>query len=75
MAEARWQHGPAVDLPAAERDWRRWMDRKGVQPSNPAALFLSFLATWIYRQPDQAADGDDGSDWIGEMARARRRAH
>ncbi|MCY4426183.1 MAG: replication initiator protein A, partial [Halieaceae bacterium] len=27
--EARRQHGPAVDLAAAERDWRRWMDRKG----------------------------------------------
>ena len=69
-AEARRQHGPAVDLAAAERDWRRWMARKGVRPSNPAALFLSFLATWIDRQPDQAADGDDGLDWIGEMALA-----
>ena len=66
--EARRQHGPAVDLATAERDWRRWMDRKGVRPSNPAALFLSFLATWIDRQPDPAADGNDGPDWIGEMA-------
>ena len=68
--EARRQHGPAIDLAAAERDWRRWMDRKGVRPSNPAALFLSFLATWIDRQPDQAADGNGDLDWIGEMALA-----
>ena len=66
--EARRRHGPAVDLAAAERDWRRWMDRKGVRPSNPSALFLSFLATWIDRQPDQAADGNGDLDWIGEMA-------
>ena len=66
--EARRRHGPAVDLAAAERDWRRWMDRKDVRPSNPAALFLSFLATWIDRQPDQDADGDDDLDWIGQMA-------
>ena len=66
--EARRQHGPAIDLAAAERDWRRWMDRKGVRPSNPAALFLSFLATWIDRQPDRDADGDDDLDWIGQMA-------
>lgn len=61
---------PQVDLAAAERDWRHWMDRRGVRPSNPAALFLSFLATWIDRQPDQDADEGDGPDWIGEMALA-----
>ena len=68
--EARRQHGPAIDLATAERDWRRWMDRKGVRPSNPAALFLSFLATWIDRQPDQADDVSNSPDWIGEMALA-----
>ena len=68
--EARRLHGSAVDLAAAERDWRRWMDRKGVRPSDPAALFLSFLATWIDRQPGQAADGNVDLDWIGEMALA-----
>jgi len=68
--EARRLHGSAVDLAAAEPDWRRWMDRKGVRPSNPAALFLSFLATWIDRQPGQAADGNGDLDWIGEMALA-----
>ena len=44
-AEARGRHGSGLDLAAAERDWRRWLARKGVRPTNPAALFLSFLAT------------------------------
>ena len=66
--EARRRYGPTVDLAAAERDWRRWMGRKGVRPSNPAALFLSFLATWIDRQKAGPVAEDDGPDWIGEMA-------
>ena len=69
-AEARRRSGPTDDLAAAERDWQRWMDRRGVRSSNPAALFLSFLATWIDRQPNQTSDGDYGQEWIGEMALA-----
>ncbi|MDE0304220.1 MAG: replication initiator protein A, partial [Albidovulum sp.] len=44
-AEARRRHGGGIDLAAAERAWRGWMARKGVRPTNPPALFLSFLAT------------------------------
>ena len=66
--EARRRFGPAVDLAAAERDWRGWMARKGVLPSNPPALFLSFLATWNDRQQDEVGEGDDAPDWIQEMA-------
>ena len=66
--EAHKQHGPAVDLAAAERDWRGWMARKGVRPTNPPALFLSFLATWVDRRQADPAAVDDAPDWIGEMA-------
>ena len=66
--EARRRHGPTVDLASAERDWRGWMARKGVRPTNPPALFLSFLATWIDRQQTDLVDEDDALDWIGEMA-------
>ena len=44
------------------------MARKGVRPTNPPALFLSFLATWVDRRQADPADGDDAPDWIGEMA-------
>lgn len=67
--EARRRHGPAIDLAAAERDWRRWMDRKGLRPTNPPALFLSFLTTWADRRQAAAAEEEeDAPDWIGEMA-------
>ena len=67
-AEARRRFGPAVDLAAAERDWRQWMGRRGFRPTNPPALFLSFLTTWADRRQAAAAEGDDAPDWIGEMA-------
>ncbi|MCY3878384.1 MAG: replication initiator protein A [Rhodobacteraceae bacterium] len=71
-AEARRRHGEKIGLAAAERDWRRWMNRKGVRPTNPAALFLSFLDIWADRRRRNAAAADsaDGnkSDWIQEMA-------
>ena len=66
--ETRRRYGPAVDLATAERDWRRWMDRKGLRPTNPPALFLSFLTTWTDRRQAAATEGDDAPDWIGEMA-------
>ncbi|MDE0003967.1 MAG: replication initiator protein A, partial [Rhodospirillaceae bacterium] len=67
-AEARRRFGPAIDLAAAERDWRRWMGRRGLRPTNPPALFLSFLATWADRRQAEASEGDDAPDWIGGMA-------
>ena len=67
-AEARRRHGPSVDLAAAERDWRNWLRRKGLRPTNPPALFLSFLTTWIDRRQVAATEGEDAPDWIGEMA-------
>lgn len=68
MEEARRKHGPEIDLAAAERDWRRWMDRKMLRPTNPPALFLSFLATWADRRHSPKESSDDGLDWITEMA-------
>jgi len=71
-AEARRRHGPEIDLRAAESVWRSWMRRKGLRPTNPAALFLSFLETWADRWPrsGEAANSadDDKPDWIQEMA-------
>ena len=66
--EAHRRHGPGVDLAAAERDWRRWMERKGLRPTNPPALFLSFLATWADRRQAAVPEGEDAPDWIGEVA-------
>ncbi len=69
--EARRRHGDRIDMAAAEKDWRRWLERKGVRPTNPAAMFLSFLSTWIERREDGTAgsDADGGeTDWIAEMA-------
>ena len=67
-AEARRRHGGGIDLAAAERDWRGWMERKGVRPTNPPALFLSFLATWAGRRSGGAPEARGGADWIQEMA-------
>lgn len=71
-AEARQRHGKKIDLRAAESAWRSWMNRKGLRPTNPAAMFLSFLETWAERRPRiaAAADSADGDkpDWIQEMA-------
>ena len=69
-AEARRRHGDRIDLAAAEKDWRCWMERKGVRPTNPAALFLSFLSTWIERREDSAVPAEETgkTDWIAEMA-------
>lgn len=67
--EARRRHGPGLDLAAAERDWRGWMRRKGVRPTNPAAFFLSFLETWVDRRAvGAAAPPDDGPNWIEKAA-------
>ena len=68
MEEARRKHGTDIDLAAAERDWRRWMDRKMLRPTNPPALFLSFLATWADRRHSPQERDDDAPDWIAEMA-------
>ena len=69
--EARRRHGENIDLATAERDWRHWVGQKGIRPTNPAAMFLSFLETWADRREDAAAadsaDGDKPS-WIQEMA-------
>ena len=67
-AEARRRHGSGLDLAAAERDWRRWLARKGVRPTNPAALFLSFVATWADRENGQAAPAPGKTDWMQETA-------
>ena len=67
-AEARRRHGDGIDLAAAERDWRSWMERKGVRPTNPPALFLSFLATWAGRRSDDPPEARGEADWIQEMA-------
>ena len=68
-AEARRRHGEDIDLAAAERDWRSWMNRKGIRPTNPAALFLSFLDRWADRLPDGPDSPEpDRPDWIQEMA-------
>ena len=67
-AEARRRHG-SIDLAAAERDWRSWMNRKGVRPTNPEALFLSFLNSWSQqRQTSEQPPASARSDWIREMA-------
>ena len=63
-AEARRRHGEKIDLAAAEKDWRCWMERKGVRPTNPAAMFLAFLATWAERRQDGAAD----RSWLQRIA-------
>ena len=68
VAEARRRHGSGLDLAAAERDWRRWLARKGVRPTNPAALFLSFLATWADRENGRAASPPGKTDWMQETA-------
>ena len=44
------------------------MNRKGLRPTNPPALFLSFLMAWADRRQAAAAEGDDTPDWIGQMA-------
>ncbi|MDE0306646.1 MAG: replication initiator protein A [Albidovulum sp.] len=67
-AEARRRHGGGIDLAAAERDWRGWMARKGVRPTNPPALFLSFLATWAGRRRDDPPEARGEADWVQEMA-------
>ena len=40
--EARRRFGAAIGLAAAERDWRRWMGRKGVRSTNPPCLVPAF---------------------------------
>jgi len=65
--EARRRFGDGTDLAAAERDWRAWLERKGLRPTNPAAFFLAFLATWTARQDAPAAARKEG-DWIAETA-------
>lgn len=67
-AEARRRHGDDIDIAAAEQDWRSWMARKGVRPTNPPALFLSFLATWAGRRSDDLPETRGEADWIQEMA-------
>ena len=69
-AEARRRHGEEIDLATAEQDWRRWMERKGVRPTNPAALFLSFLDSWANRReiPATNSGGTDGRDWLQRIA-------
>lgn len=68
--EARRRHGEEIDLATAEQDWRRWMGQKGVRPTNPAALFLSFLDSWASRReiPSTASTGADGRDWLQRIA-------
>ena len=66
--EARRRHGEKIDLAAAEKDWRRWMERKGVRPTNPEAMFLAFLATWVERRQGGSADGAGGRGWLQRIA-------
>ena len=66
--EARRRHGGGIDLAAAERDWRAWLERKGARPTNPAAFFLAFLSTWTARQDEGAPAADGRRDWIEETA-------
>lgn len=67
--EARRRHGDGIDLATAERDWRAWLERRGLRPTNPAALFLAFLATWTARQTEEDAPPADGrGSWIEETA-------
>ena len=43
----------------AEKEWRAWLKKKGLRPTNPDAMFLSFARTWAdTRKPPPAPDED-----------------
>ena len=46
------------------RDWRRWMERRGVRPTNPAAAVpVVPLDSWV--EPALRTTGDEFSDAAG----------
>ena len=43
----------------AEEEWRAWLKKKGLRPTNPDAMFLSFARTWAEtRKPPPDPDED-----------------
>ena len=62
--------GSGSDIKKAEKDWRRWMQRRELRPTNAEAFFLSFCRSWAQRRgltPDEA-DQDNRPSLRDELA-------
>ena len=55
---ARALIGNAGNVSQVEKDWRQWMMRKGIRPTNAEAFFLSFCRRWA----EARASGEDESE-------------
>ncbi|MDE0003944.1 MAG: replication initiator protein A [Rhodospirillaceae bacterium] len=64
--------GSARNVNRAEKDWRRWMLRKGYRPTNAEAFFLSFCRRWAQSRglPEEDISPDSKPSLRDELAQA-----
>ena len=64
--------GGGGDIDKAEKEWRQWMKRKNLRPTNVEAFFLSFCRTWTQRRglPPDDTDQNNRPSLRDELAEA-----